>query len=404
MSAASVVSQERIDHIFAQIRREGIDACRERWRGHFNKRTDAPDRIVLFGAGQFGQLTLDRLRASRVEPYCFSDNNQARWGSRQSGLDVLSPGDAVARYGDNATFVVTIFNGSAARAQLRQMGCRYVLSAACLFWKYPNHFMPDLGIDSPEFLREHEKAIRTCFGFLADERSRHEFCDQIHWRYWLDPEFLPRQDNPDDLYFPEDLVAPVEDEVIVDCGAFEGDVIQSLLRRRRNFEHLYALEPDRENRRRLQDFLSSQPSTLFEKITVWPYGVHDRDCTAHMTGTGDVASKITPSGNGDIGQLVELRRLDSLEWSSMPTYIKMDIEGAEPGALRGAARLLSENMPVLAVCLYHRSEHLWEIPSLIHTIQPGYRLLLRRYAEDCWEQVCYAVPKDRLSPELQVQG
>src|ERR1700676_5483047 len=177
LGAASVISHERIEHIFAEIRREGIDAGRERWRGHFNRKTDAPERIVLFGAGQFGQLTLDRLRASGTEPYCFSDNNQARWGSRQIGLDVLSPADAVARYGDNATFVVTIFNGSAARAQLRQMGGRYVVSAACLFWKYPNNFMPDLGIDSPELLREHEGRIRTCFGFLADERSRQEFCD-----------------------------------------------------------------------------------------------------------------------------------------------------------------------------------------------------------------------------------
>ena len=397
MGAESLISHERIDHIFAEIRGEDIDACRERWHNHFNRKTGAPQRIVLFGAGQFGQLTLDRLRASGAEPYCFSDNDPARWGSRQNGLDVLSPADAVARYGANATFVVTIFNGSAARAQLRQMGCRYVVSAASLFWKYPNNFMPDLGIDSPELIREHEDSIRTCFGFLADERSRQEFCDQIHWRYWLEPEFLPRQENPDDLYFPEDLVAPVEDEVIVDCGAFDGDVIQRLLKRRRSFKHLYAIEPDGENRQRLQAFLSNQPVTFSEKITVWPYGIHDRDGIAHLTGTGDVASKITPSGNGDMGQLVELRKLDSLKWLSMPTHIKMDIEGAEPGALRGAAKLLSENMPVLAICLYHRSEHLWEIPSLIHSIQPGYRLFLRRYAEDCWEQVCYAIPKDRLT-------
>jgi len=44
----------------------------------------------------------------------------------------------------------------------------------------------------------------------------------------------------------------------------------------------------------------------------------------------------------------------------------MDIEGAEPDALRGASELLRKHLPVLAVCLYHRSEHLWQIPLYLH--------------------------------------
>jgi hypothetical protein len=47
------------------------------------------------------------------------------------------------------------------------------------------------------------------------------------------------------------------------------------------------------------------------------------------------------------------------------------------------------------VCVYHRSQHLWEIPSQIHSISGDYDIFLRRYAEDCWELVCYAVPCKR---------
>jgi hypothetical protein len=75
--------------------------------------------------------------------------------------------------------------------------------------------------------------------------------------------------------------------------------------------------------------------------------------------------------------------------------IKMDIEGAELGALSGAAQLIARARPVLCVVAYHHCEHLWQIPILMHSLLPEYRLYLRRYAEDCWETVYYAVPADR---------
>jgi hypothetical protein len=74
----------------------------------------------------------------------------------------------------------------------------------------------------------------------------------------------------------------------------------------------------------------------------------------------------------------------------------MDIEGAEPDALAGATNLLRNAQPVLAICLYHRLEHLWQVPNLIHTLASDYSIFVRRYAEDNWEQVCYAVPRSRL--------
>ncbi len=382
------------------FKQEGKSLSSQRWRSYFDRVTGRPERIVLFGAGQFGTLAVERLRRAGCEPICFSDNSPARWGTHVESLEVISPDEAVARFSDHVTFVVTVFNGSAVRSQLRRMGCKYVLSAAALFWKFPDQFMPDLGIDSPELIVDNERPVRQCFERLGDERSRQEFCDQLRWRYWLDPEFLTRQEDPHELYFPDELVTPNPDEIIVDCGAFDGDVIRSLIHRDRAFAHLFALEPDRQNQQRLAAFISSQPESLRDRVTVWPYAVSDVEETATFTGSGDVASRIGISDDAQDGYTVQCRTLDSLDWSSTPTYIKMDIEGAEPRALAGGAGLLKQRMPVLAICLYHRSQHLWEIPNSIYTIQPGYSLFLRRYAEDCWEQVCYAIPKERLSVKV----
>ena len=391
-------STERFNRILAQMSAEAPESRLQRWQGSFD-RLAAPyaDRLVLFGSGQFGQWVLGRLRKAGVEPCCFTDNNPARWGSQVQGVELLSPSDAVQRFGQTASFVVTIYNGSAARKQLREMGCGRVLPAPLLFWKYPSQFMPDLGIDAPERLLEQAGQIRECYAVLSDDRSRHELCDQLEWRYWMKPEYLPLPENQGELYFPTDLVTDNEREVLVDCGAFDGDSIRGFMRRGKQFQHLYALEPDAANLAALRASLKSLPDLLQEKVTVWPYAVGDKDEKVSFSETHDVASKVSSSKVSSSNEevLIDSRRLDSLPWRFQPTYIKMDIEGSEPVALTGGAELLKSEMPVLAICLYHRTEHLWQIPNLIHQLAPGYALYLRRYAEDCWEQVCYAVPPGR---------
>jgi FkbM family methyltransferase len=74
-----------------------------------------------------------------------------------------------------------------------------------------------------------------------------------------------------------------------------------------------------------------------------------------------------------------------------PTFIKMDIEGMEPDALRGAEETIRAHAPTLAVCVYHRPEHLWEIPQMVRDWVPAYRLSLRHYSTNMSETVMFAV-------------
>ena len=93
---------------------------------------------------------------------------------------------------------------------------------------------------------------------------------------------------------------------------------------------------------------------------------------------------------------VECATLDELIRDDAPTFIKMDIEGVEPDALAGARGIIQRHLPVLAVSLYHRQEHLWQLPLLVRSLAADYQLFLRRYSDDCWEQVLYAIPPSRL--------
>ena len=89
---------------------------------------------------------------------------------------------------------------------------------------------------------------------------------------------------------------------------------------------------------------------------------------------------------------VQCLPLDETLADERPTYIKMDIEGAELDALKGATAILARNRPTLAICAYHFQVHLWQVPLRMDDLMPGARLLLRPHCADGFDLVCYAVP------------
>jgi len=74
--------------------------------------------------------------------------------------------------------------------------------------------------------------------------------------------------------------------------------------------------------------------------------------------------------------------------------MKFDVEGFETQAIGGAARTIADHQPALAVCVYHKQDHLWMLPLAVHRMNPSYRFHLRPYGF-IWEEVCYAIPPHR---------
>lgn len=388
---------EQLENILRRIEREPPDAVRARERRAFDDlASPLGERLVLFGAGPLGKSVLAGLRKAGVEPLAFADNNRDRWHQQVMGIPVLSPPEAVELYGKTACFVVTIYQGSSVRHQLTSLGCQRVVACAPLLWKYADIFIPQCGLELPHRFREQCASIRQCYAMLEDELSKREVCEQLLWRYWLDFSVLSPQLDANDTYFPGDLLSPVSDEVFVDCGSFDGDSIRSFNRHwGGEFRHAFAFEPDPANRGALASNVKAMG--ISDRVTVMPYAVGNTSGPVSFAFNSSASSHVTAeNAKSDAESAIECRRLDDIEWPLTPTYIKMDIESAEPEALAGASELLRRHQPVLAVCTYHRSEHLWQIPNLIRSISPEYHVFLRRYAEECWEGVCYAIPNRRL--------
>jgi hypothetical protein len=74
-----------------------------------------------------------------------------------------------------------------------------------------------------------------------------------------------------------------------------------------------------------------------------------------------------------------------------PTFIKMDIEGAEIEAIHGSADIIQSDKPDLAISIYHKIEHLWRIPMLLKSLNRNYKFYLRSHEHYNQETILYAV-------------
>ena len=349
-------------------------------------------RLVLFGAGGLGRRTLRGLRALGIEPLAFSDNNPALWGKDVEGLRVLAPADAIARHGADAAFVLTIW-GSGSRdsmAQrlnaLRDRGCARVTSFATLYWKHPAAFLPYWSVDLPRRVLAARAPIRRAFAGWSDASSRREFVAQLRWRLLLDFQALPPP-VAHEIYFPEDLRRARPDELFVDCGAYDGDSLRTFLQRSGGvFQRVVAFEPDPRNWDALVACVAALPEGLRSRIHLEKKAVGRRTGPVQFDAMGNTSSA---AGAGEL--TVDCTTLDDALKGAPVTAIKMDIEGGEPDALFGAARLLRDRQPFLSICSYHRQDHLWTIPLLITSAASEYRLHLRPHGHDVWDLLTYAV-------------
>jgi FkbM family methyltransferase len=351
--------------------------------------------VVIFGCGHLGKWTLDGATGAGLRVLAFADNNEKNWGQRIADVEVMSPQEAVRRYNDDAFFVVAIYNGTAPRKQLAALGCKRIVPYQLFFWQFSAHMPFEDRLELPSRVLADPSAIQSGYELLGDEKSRLEFIAQLRWRCWLDYGCLPQPDPPDQMYYAPDLVRLRQQEVLADCGAFDGDSIRMFLDRVDGcFRYIYAIEPDPKNRAALSKYLASLPGDAAQRISVLPFGLSDCDEVVSFDASGTVGSRVVFGTGSDS---IQCRRLDDILDGPPPTLIKMDIEGAEPRAILGAAATIASSRPVLAICAYHKCEHLWTLPRLIHNALPDYRIFLRRYAEECWETVYYAIPPERLT-------
>lgn len=191
------------------------------------------------------------------------------------------------------------------------------------------------------------------------------------------------------IYFDLEQLNPQNAcEVFVDAGCFDGLTTKEFFRWCKNEGYAYCFEPDSINIESVLRTLSSETGRyeLIEKA-LW-----SKTTTLSMKARGNFATSVSESGDGDLAGGVQAAALDDFLGDKKVTFIKMDIEGAEVEALRGARRVIVEQKPKLAISIYHKREDILTIPQLILEYNPDYHFYLRHYSFSDYDTVLYAIP------------
>lgn len=218
---------------------------------------------------------------------------------------------------------------------------------------------------------------------FCDEYSRKVFQSYLEaWKGKVDNDILFSING---TYFNE-LTKSRRTGAFVDCGSYDGQSAIDYMKFIGEECLVYAFEPDKDNYRNLADRMKNRSNVICLNK-----GCYSCERELSFASNGDMTSSLQETGK----EYVEVTTIDNVVGDEKVAFIKMDIEGAELEALKGAKKVIERDMPVLAISAYHRQEDLFMLVPYISNLKnenEKYNLYLRHHSVVQSELIIYAIP------------
>ncbi|GCD81156.1 FkbM family methyltransferase [Parageobacillus thermoglucosidasius] len=344
--------------------------------------------IIIFGASEGGRIAKKYLEEKGKKIILFCDNDENKWGKFIDDIPIISPMEL--RNLRIKSFLIGIASKwyKEIMEQLDEMGLQ-------------NYFYIPVDIIKLDAERsynvlneimDNKNKIEEVYSMLSDENSKKIFLNMLLHRITGDFNIIKTSEYRQYLH---PLISSKKYKYIIDCGAFEGDTITLFFNFLAKSESLiYGFEPSPAVFRKLEKYIKKfyqNDNIIIEKMGVWSDNTELYFSNSNEKG----ADKIENNGNISI-KVISLDKYFSSIPLYNPTFIKMDIEGAELQALKGSKRIISEYNPYLAICIYHDITHFWEVPLLIKEFNANYEFYVGHHSEfDVNETVLYAIPIEK---------
>ncbi len=356
---------------------------------------DKAKPILIYGYGHHCLVFLRAFLAAGLKVEAIFDINPQYHNTFINGIPVLSP-ERISNFNTECNVFISLV--------------QYKYTLTKMFKERGfKHFYYDFAPEMPYLLNQLEKKdehaaliaknkdkITHVRQLLADDASKEVFeaaLDAYGHGNWERFEATAKDYH---TYHPTgNFFTFSEEEVFIDCGAYDGDSSLDFIdQMKHKYKYIYAFEPlelECELMRRIFERRDDK-----DKIEIHKLAIADKEGMLffHVDEGESIDSAL--SEEGEIK--VQATSLDAFfapgKKRHQPTFIKMDIEGAEVEALEGAKSIISKCLPKLAISAYHRLEHYWEVPLKISEIADGqhYEMCYRHY-RSCFDTVLFARPK-----------
>lgn len=336
---------------------------------------NSPYKHYVLGRNVHALSTLGHLRIDGVIDD-FAPANSSWEGLPVQSIDQLDPKNSLA-----LNCSLSIYPISAQKKLTNHLG-KQVISFGELLRAKTDFPLPDFIAEMRESFRQNGKRWEWLYNTLEDEESKKTLLKILGFRLTGDLEHMNGFSVKfSDQYF-DPIVQTTSNEIYVDCGGFDGDTALEFSKRYPHYKKIFVFEPSTANFTKAKTQLSH-----LERCQIEATGISDRHDILYFDAHSASASAVSQAGSTQI----TVDTLDSLV-EDKTTFIKMDIEGWELPALKGATQHILRDHPKLAIAAYHKTNDFLDIPEFILGLRSDYRIYLRHYSEGWSESVLYFIP------------
>lgn len=334
--------------------------------------------VFIYGAGNAGGLTYNKLKELNADHNvkAFLDKNASKINNTKFGLDVINPEDeklSTEIKKESIVFISVFCN----RTEYENIK-KYLLEIGygTIYYYFGLIFL--------EKINELENdTVKKAFGLLKDNESREIYLKWIEASGTICDDFFEEKDE-EIQYFVNNVKFEKGYSRFIDCGAYIGDTAKEIVENKGKIDAIACFEADIENYSKLVN--SMRKNRVADEQILLPCAVWSKEDILRFNTVNSGSSCISDEGS----EVITAVSIDQCLSDFAPTFIKMDIEGAEEEALKGARETIKKYKPDMAISIYHKLEHIWKLMIYIDSIAKGYEFYMRCHHFSGMETVLYA--------------
>ena len=337
--------------------------------------------LVVWGFGGMISFIVSNIREFGMDISYIIDNNEKKWGKTYCGIPIISFGKLKDSCADCCILI-----GVCTKKYVDEITKQIIKDGQFKSLYFFEMFYP-FGVKNKDTFRKNIGSINKVRELLEDEKSKLVFEKKLRYIINKEADELVEISDPEcDQYFDDKLIRFDNKEVcFIDGGAYHGENTDEIRRKFPNRDFIaVCIDADFEN----VDYLIKKYENSSSTFVKWAALARNTG-ELRFTNSGSRGGQI---GNGEDSIVVPSIGIDDEFFSNMRVgFIKLDIEGSEKECLWGAKKTIERDRPILAVCNYHSVEDHWDIPLLIKSIRPDYKIYMRHYHYTGIETVVYAL-------------
>lgn len=373
--ALSIVRKE-FDKILREIKETVWFSSLEDLKGMLEERP-----LILYGCGQICKAIIFICEQKGIGIASLCDSNKTgRY--EDTGYNIISPESVKEVYPDAVVMITSKRFENEINKQIRCLGFD-----DSQIYPFP---LPHTYVLHPEsFKANHLEGFEQAYGFFKDNVSREIIIDRM--RMHLLGTMLKRTSTTP-TYFEPGIISLSQNEVFVDAGCYKGETVEEFIKQIEGssvdgYSHVYSFEPDPETCETAIENLKE-----YKCVDVIEKGLWSSETVLKFSAGGSAGSSFVFGISSVSVPVTSLDKFfDGKPDKELPTFIKMDIEGAEKEALIGAKNTIKKKHPKLAICVYHKPEDIYELPKQIYDIDPEYQFSLQQYSDGVYDTILYAI-------------